>query len=272
MSDAHAAAAPRSLRSSAGVMWATVTWAIAKRSVVLISRLPSAFFPSLIMPVFLTVAFAGAFSGIVDIPGFPAEKALDWFIPMTTVQGAAFAGVTTGMGLARDLESGFYDRLLASPASRGSLLSGTLLAAMFRSFAPLTLLTLGGVIAGANFHAGPAAVVTLAIACLGVSLAAGAWSIGLALRFKTMQIAPLMQTGMFLGVFLSTAQMPMNLLSGWLHEVARFNPVTNVLTLARQGFLGDITWAATWPGLIAIAGLGAALVLFAARGMAKVIP
>ena len=252
--------------------WARITWSIAQRSIVLISRLPSAFFPSLIMPVFLTISFAGAFSGIVELPGFPAEKALDWFIPMTTIQGSAFAGITTGMGVARDLESGFYDRLLASPASRGSLLSGTLLAAMLRSFAPLALLTVVALLAGANLRSGAMAVVMLAVACLGISLAAGAWAVGLALRFKSMQITPLMQTGMFLAVFLSTAQMPIQLLTGWLHDVARFNPMTNVLALARQGFLGGVSWDATWPGLLALAGMAGGLVLFAHRGMAKVIP
>src|SRR3989337_1457369 len=99
-----------------------VTWGITRRSIILISRLPSAFFPSLMMPVFLTISFAGAFSGIVDLPGSRAEKAIDWFIPMTTIQGAAFAGITTGMGVARDFENGFYDRFLASPASRVALL------------------------------------------------------------------------------------------------------------------------------------------------------
>ncbi|HEV3471728.1 MAG TPA: ABC transporter permease [Actinomycetota bacterium] len=250
-----------------------ITWTIAWRSIVLISRLPSTFFPSLIMPVFLTISFSGAFSGIVEIPGFPAAKALDWFIPMTTLQGAAFAGITTGMGVARDLESGFYDRLLSSPAPRGSLLSGALLAAMLRSFAPVVLLTVIAIAAGANLRSGFMSVVMLAIACLGVSLAAGAWAVGLALRFKSMQITPLMQTGMFLAVFLSTAQMPIQLLTGWLHEVARFNPMTSVLALARQGFLGEgVAWDATWPGLLALTGMAGGLVLFAYRGMQKVIP
>ncbi|MGH2756788.1 MAG: ABC transporter permease, partial [Actinomycetota bacterium] len=196
-----------------------VTWGIAQRSIILISRLPSAFFPSLVMPVFLTISFAGAFSGIVDLPGFPAEKAIDWFIPMTTLQGAAFAGITTGMGVARDFESGFYDRFLASPASRTSLLAGSLLAATLRALAPLTLLTIVALVAGANLHAGTMTIVMLGIACLGIGLAAGAWAVGLALRFKSTQITPLMQSGMFLAVFLSTAQMPIALLGGWLHDV-----------------------------------------------------
>lgn len=251
---------------------AAVTWSIAKRSMMLIPRMPSTFFPSLVMPVFLTVSFAGAFSGIVEFPGFPADKALDWFIPMTTLQGAAFAGITTGMGVARDLESGFYDRLLASPASRWSLLGGPLLAAILRSLAPLILLLAVAVAARASFHAGLIGVAALSVACIGIALAAGAWSLGLALRFKSMQATPLMQSGMFLAVFLSTAQMPMELLTGWLHAVARVNPMTNVLALARQGFLGDVTWAETWPGLLSLTAVAGLLVLFAHRGMKRVIP
>jgi ABC-2 type transport system permease protein len=251
---------------------AQVAWRIAERSLKLIPRVPSTFVPSLVMPVFLTTAMAGAFSGLVLLPGFPAEKALDWFLPMATVQGAAFAGVTTGMGIARDLENGFYDRLLASPASRTALLAGPLVASALRALIPIALLLGIGVIARANFHGGLLGVATLVVACEGVAVAAGAWSIGLALRFKTQQVAPLMQSGVFLSIFLSTAQMPLVLLTGWLHTVARFNPMTNVLALAREGFLGEVTWSGTWPGLVSAVGIVVVLFLFAARGMQRVIP
>ncbi|HVL63757.1 MAG TPA: ABC transporter permease [Actinomycetota bacterium] len=249
-----------------------ITWAIASRSLMLIPRVLSTFIPSLVMPVFLTIAMAGAFSGLVLLPAFPAEKALDWFIPMTTVQGAAFAGITTGMGLARDLDSGFYDRLLLSPATRGALLAGPIVASVLRATIPLTLLVVIAVVSGATFHAGAATVVTLALASFGIALVAGAWSVGLALRFKTQQVAPLMQTGVFLAIFLSTAQMPLEYLTGWLHAVARVNPMTNVLALAREGFLGEITWDGTWPGLVSLAAMAALTLLFAARQMRRVIP
>ena len=249
-----------------------ITWSVAKRSLMLIPRMPSTFFPSLIMPVFLTISFAGAFSGIVNLPGFPADNALNWFIPMTTIQGAAFAGVTTGMGVARDLENGFYDRFLASPAPRVSLLAGPLLAAMFRGLLPVALLLIVTFVSGTDIPGGPLGVLVLAIAAVFVALSAGAWSVGVAIRSKSMQAVPLMQTGMFLGLFLSTAQMPIELLTGWLHTVARFNPMTNVFQLARQGYLGDVTWDHTWPGLASLAGMVVFLGLFAYRGMRKVIP
>lgn len=249
-----------------------VTWSIAARSLKLIPRLPSTFIPSLIMPVFLTIAFTGAFSGLVLLPRFPADEIINWFLPMTIVQGAAFAGVTTGMGVARDLENGFYDRLLSSPASRAALMAGPLVASVLRGLLPFGLLLAAAPFVGADFPGGLLGIGTLAVACLGIALVAGGWALGLALRFKTMQAAPLMQTGIFLVLFLSTAQMPIELLTGWLHNVARFNPMTNVFELARQGFLGTVTWTHTWPGLVSLLGMAALLLVFASRGMSRVIP
>jgi ABC-2 type transport system permease protein len=249
-----------------------VTWSIAARSLKLIPRLPSTFIPSLIMPVFLTIAFTGAFSGLVLLPRFPADEIINWFLPMTIVQGAAFAGVTTGMGVARDLENGFYDRLLSSPASRAALMAGPLVASVLRGLLPFGLLLAAAPFVGADLPGGPLGIGTLAVASLGIALIAGGWALGLALRFKTMQSAPLMQTGIFLAFFLSTAQMPIELLTGWLHNVARLNPMTNVFELARQGFLGTVTWTHTWPGLVSLLGMAALLLVFASRGMSRVIP
>ena len=245
---------------------------IAGRSLRLIPRVPSTFVPSVVMPIFLTVAFTGPFKDLVRLPGFPADSIIDWVVPMTIVQGGLIAGITTGMSVARDFETGFYDRFLMSPAPRNSLLIGPMFAAVVRAFIPLTLLLIVATIGGAHFRAGLAGVAALAVACLGMAAVGGAWSIGLALRFKTYQIAPLMQAGVFLSIFTSTAQMPLDLMTGWIHAVARVNPVTNILALARQGFLGDVTWDGTWPGLVSLGGLFALLALFAYRGMRKVTP
>lgn len=249
-----------------------VAWGITARSLKLIPRYPSTFFPSLIMPVFFVIAFSGAFSGLVNLPGFPAAEMKDWILPMATMQGCAFAGITTGVAVARDLENGFFDRLILSPAPRGAILAGPLLAAMLRAFLPLGLLTIVGLIAGVHYRAGVLTVVPLALAGVGLALSAGMWSVGMALRAKSQQAAPLIQMAVFLGFFLSTALVPVDLLTGWVQAVARVNPVTNVLQLARQGFLGEITWAASWPGLLSLLGMVVVLGVFAHRGMDKVVP
>ena len=69
------------------------------------------------------------------------------------------------------------------------------------------------------------------------------------MKFKTQAAAPLMQAGVFMAVLFTTAYAPQELLTGWLHTVAELNPVTQILEAVRQGFVGDVTWADTWPGL-----------------------
>ncbi|MDQ3991674.1 MAG: ABC transporter permease [Actinomycetota bacterium] len=251
---------------------ARIAWGIAGRSLRLIPRLPSTFVPSLVMPVVFVIVFSGGFAGLAELPRFPASNMVDWFLPMATLMGAGFAGITTGMGVARDLEIGFYDRFLASPAPRASLLMGAFTAAALRALLPLTLTLLVGVAMGASFADGPLAVAALAVAAVGIALVSSAWSVGIALRFKTLQAAPLMQVAFFLAMFLATAQMPLDLLTGWLREVAGINPMTQVLQLARQGFLGQVAWSTTWPGLATLGGALVALWAFAARSLHRVIP
>jgi ABC-type multidrug transport system permease subunit len=88
-------------------------------------------------------------------------------------------------------------------------------------------------------------------------MAAAFCLLGLAVvyRFRTMRSMILIQVGGFSLMFLSTGQVPIHFMNGWLHTVARVNPVTNVLRFARQGFLGDLTWSMTWPGLVALGAM-----------------
>lgn len=245
---------------------------ITRRSLLLIPRVPSTFIPSLIFPVFTVVVFSNAFGAVAQLPGFPVSKMLDWMLPMAVVQGAAFTGLTIGLGAARDLESGFFDRFLTAPVRPVAILAGAYLAAMVRAVIPVALVIGAGLASGADLRGGLAGLGVLFIAAEGAALAAGGWGLGLALRAKTVRIAPLMQVGIFLAVFLSTAQVPLDVMTGWLHAVARVNPTTYVLGLGRQGFLGSVTWGGTWPGLVAIAGMGAFFGVFALRGLRTLRP
>ena len=66
--------------------------------------------------------------------------------------------------------------------------------------------------------------------------------------------------------------MPLAEQTGWVHAIARVNPITNILELARQAMLGEVTWAGTWPGLLALAGSLVVLWAFAARGLRRLVP
>jgi ABC-type polysaccharide/polyol phosphate export permease len=78
-----------------------------------------------------------------------------------------------------------------------------------------------------------------------------------------------MQAGMMALILTTTAYAPLALLSGWLQKIAEVNPVTDVIEAARQGFVGSVTWANTWPGFLALAGMLAVLGFLALRQMRR---
>ena len=98
---------------------------------------------------------------------------------------------------------------------------------------------------------------------------AACWGSMLALHFKSQSAAPLMQAGMMALILTTTAYAPLALLQPWLQEVARVNPVTQVIDAARQGFVGGVTWAETWPGIVALVGMLAILGALALREMRR---
>jgi ABC-type polysaccharide/polyol phosphate export permease len=70
-------------------------------------------------------------------------------------------------------------------------------------------------------------------------------------------------------ILTTTAYAPLALLQPWMRSVAEINPVTQVMDAARQGFIGSVSWAETWPGLLALAGLLAILGAWALREMRR---
>jgi ABC-2 type transport system permease protein len=78
-----------------------------------------------------------------------------------------------------------------------------------------------------------------------------------------------MQAGTMALILTTTAYAPLALLQGWLEHIAQVNPVTQVIEAARQGFVGSVTWAETWPGVLALTGMLAVLGALALREMRR---
>ena len=247
---------------------------LAKRSIRNIRRLPSAFFPALAMPIFNMIVFAGTFFAVTQIPGFPTDRSINWYMPLGIMMGAAFGGVGLGFTAIRDLETGFYDRLRMTPTSRLSLVLGPLSGTLVRIMMMTTIVIVLGVALGARFTGGVLGVVCLYVAALGLSTIGAGWGLGLAFKFRDMRAAAIMQLSIFLVMFLSSAQVPLNVMDGWLHTVARINPATNILRLARVGLVNEtspdhLSWNAVWGGLLAIAVMAVLALGFAARNLKR---
>ena len=231
-------------------------------------RVPGAAIPGVLAPAFFMLGLTSVFGSLSILPGFGTDDYLSFILPVSMLQGAGFAGAATGVNLARDIEQGWFDRLLASPAPRPVLLAGLVLSASLRSLIPATFLLVVGLAIGVEWPGFLGLFIALFLV-MGMAVIAATWGTSLAFRFRTQSAAPLMQIGMLLAVLTTTAYAPLDLLTGWLQTVARLNPVTQVVEAARQGFVGSVTWADTWPGLLALFGLAAVLSFFALRGMER---
>lgn len=247
---------------------AAVASALIRRNFNEILRVPGGAIPGVIAPTIFLLGLTSVFGDLQRLPGFTADEFISFLIPITILQAAAFSGAATGVNLARDIELGWFDRVLVSRAPRPVILAGLLAAASMRALLPITVALCVAFPLGVAFPGVGGLALALALGCLYAGMAA-AWASILAMRFRTQSAAPLMQATVFMSVLFTTSYAPEPLLSGWLQDVAHWNPITQVVEAVRQGFVGGVTWGDTWPGLVVIAALGAFLVAMALRGLLR---
>ena len=242
---------------ASGVAWRTLKNVITT---------PSLLLPSLMFPLFFFVAFAGGLSQVQNTPGFDYPNGYTAFqFVFVLLQSAAFGGVFTGFGVARDFEGGFARRLMLAAPNRTGIVVGYCLAAMLRWCITATLLTTIALAAGMQVGGGPVDVVALYSLALIMNLCGFLWSAGIAMRLRTIQAGPLMQMPVFLILFIAPVYVPLALLGSTLNAVARFNPVTYALEAGRGLLAGDPSHVAFGFGLPLLAAI--VLSVWAFRGL-----
>ena len=254
--------------SSASML--SVAWAVAWRVLNNVFRNPSLLVPSILFPLFFFTAFAGGLSRVSDVPGFQESFDGDYtafqFV-FVLLQSAAFGGVFTGFGIARDFENGFARRLLLAAPHRSGLILGYAVAAFARWTITATLLTVIALIAGMQVGGGGVDLFGLFVLALLVNVAGVLWATGVAMRVRSMQAGPLMQMPVFLALFFAPVYVPLVLLDGWIEAIATVNPITRVLEAGRGFIAGDEVDVLLAFG--AAFGLVAGFVVWATRGLHK---
>ena len=229
---------------------------------------PALIFPSLIFPLFFFTAFAGGLSQVSSVPGFDFEPGYTAFqFCFVLIQSAAFGGVFTGFGIARDFESGFARRLLLAAPNRSGIVLGYALAALVRWLVTAAVLTVVALLAGMNVFGGPVDVVGMYTLALLINIAGLLWACGVAMRFRTIQAGPVMQMPVFLILFFAPVYVPLTLLSGWIEVVATLNPLTYVLEAVRSMLAGDEIHVLS--AFVIAAGLVGLFSLWSLRGLRK---
>jgi ABC-2 type transport system permease protein len=227
---------------------------------------PSIILPSLLFPLFFFTAFAGGLSHLKDTPGFDFPDGYTAFqFVFVLLQSAAFGGVFTGFGIARDFEGGFGKRLLLAAPNRIGIVLGYAAAALVRWLVTIGLVTAVALIVGMKVGGGGVEILGLYGLGAIVNFAAVLWAAGVALRLRSMQAGPIMQMPVFLVLFFAPVYVPLTLLQGWIHGVATVNPMTRVIEAGR-GFVAG-TPTQVFAAFAAAAALGLLFSIWALRGL-----
>jgi ABC-2 type transport system permease protein len=212
-----------------------VAGAVAWRSIHRFATNPQLLLPSLIFPLFFFVAFAGGLSSVADAPGFDFSSGYTAFqFVFVLLQASAFGGVFTGFAIAGDFESGFARRLMLAAPNRLGILAGYGLAALTRAGIVGVLLFVVAIATGMQVDGDGVDLFGLVVLALLVNMTATLWSAGVAMRLRTIQAGPAMQMPVFIVLFLAPVYVPLGLLSGWVHAVAKVNPFTALVEGGRD--------------------------------------
>jgi ABC-2 type transport system permease protein len=217
-----------------------VAEAVAWRVLRNVFKNPSLLIPSLVFPLFFFTAFAGGLSRMSEVPGFsyPAGYTAFQFV-FVLLQSAAFAGVFTGFGIARDFERGFAKRLMIAAPNRRGIVLGYAIAALLRWGLVAVLLTVVALIAGMQVGGSGVDLFGLYVLAALVNFAGTLWATGVAMRLRTIQAGPVMQFPVFMTLFFAPVYVPLGLLTGWIHAIATVNPATRFLEAGRSLLAGD---------------------------------
>jgi ABC-2 type transport system permease protein len=227
---------------------------------------PAILVPSIVFPLFFLIAFAGGLSRISDVPNFHYPPGYTSFqFVFVFLQSAAFGGVFTGFGVARDFEYGFARRLLLGAPRRSGIVLGYALAATGRWLLTATILTIVALAVGMEVGGNGINLVALYTLALFVNLAGAFWASGVAMRLRTVQAGPVMQLPVFLALFFAPVYVPLSLLEGWLHAVASVNPTTFLLEGGRSLISGSTEHVSA--GFLVAIALACLLSVWSWRGL-----
>jgi ABC-2 type transport system permease protein len=210
-------------------------WLIARRSLIRTFRQPGNFVPPIMFPVLLMAVNSNGLRAATRLPGFPTHSFLSFFLPFSFMQGALFASATAGTDLARDIDTGFLNRLALTPVRDSALLLGQIGGAVGLGMIQALIYLGVGLAAGVHIDAGVAGA--LLILALAILIAAGFGTLGLWLALRTgsgegvQSQFPLL----FFVLIISSMNLPRNLIEvDWFRDVATANPVSYMIEALRS--------------------------------------
>lgn len=247
----------------------TQVGALAQRSLRRVFRQPAQFVFPMVFPMILLLINGDALTSVTKLPGFaafaPSYRAF-WF-PNAFVFGAMTMATTMGANMARDIETGFLDRMVLTPTRSVAILLGHLGGAAMMAAVICTEYLIIGRLLGVEVATGFSGIIGIYVFQLLIAMFFAALGTALALRFETAEAVESIFPLFFALLFLSSGNFPRPLMdTAWYRTIATWNPVTYVIEGIRA--LVNLSWSneSVWRGYLVATVLASVTVFAAARG------
>jgi ABC-2 type transport system permease protein len=187
---------------------------------------------------------SGGLKAETRLPGFPTNSFFAFALAVPFMQGALFATMNAGTDLARDIQTGFLNRLSLTPMRSIALLAGQLGGVVTMGIVQAAVYLSVGLIIGVRLASGPA----------------GALGSFAALRTGSGEAVQSLFPAFFVFLFLSSMNIPRNLIEAtWFRDVATLNPVSYLI----EGFRSLIIIGWDGQALALAFGIAAAITVVA---------
>jgi ABC-2 type transport system permease protein len=215
--------------------FADQVYVLARRSVVRTSRQPANVIGPLLFPMLLLAVNSGGLKAETRLPGFPTSSFVAFALAVPFILGALFATMNAGTDLARDIQTGFLNRLTLTPMRRLAVLAGQLGGVITLGLIQAVVYLSVGFAIGVHFKSGPLGVLVLLAFALLVALGFGALGALAALRTGSGEAVQSLFPAFFVFLFISSMNIPRNLMAvAWFRDVATANPVSYLLECVRS--------------------------------------
>jgi ABC-2 type transport system permease protein len=203
---------------------------LARRSVIRTLRQPAAVFFPLVFPVLLLAVNSGGLKAETNLPGFPTDSFLAFALAVPFIQGGLFATGNAGIDVAKDIQTGFLNRLALTPMRGVALLLGELGGVMGLALIQAIFYLVIGLVFGVRLESGIAGgLVMIALAAV-IALGFAAFGAYAALRTGSTEAVNGIFPVFFVFLFISSMAMPRNLIEiEWFQTAATLNPVSYLI-------------------------------------------
>ncbi len=210
-----------------GSSFLTQVAALARRSTMRTFRQPAVIVSALLFPMMFFSINASGLDAATKLPGFPTDSYLDFAFAFPLVQASLFGAITAGSDLARDIESGFFDRLSLTPMRPAALLTGMLAGVVMLGLFQGVVFLAFGLILGVQISSGIPGMLVLVLLTVLVALGFGGLGAMLAIRTGSVEAVESAFPLFFVSIFMSSINLPRNLIEqDWFRFIATINPIS----------------------------------------------